>query len=385
MKKYLKYLLPFIIFILIFWLKDNQVQATTSNEVIMINPVYEEVFSEKEKQIILQTLNEEKEEQNQFPTYNETIYTTYNDLAKAVQQNFVNRNPKFTVLYKAGTDASFIDNILMDAISNNYINSSDAGDYLKYSMGGCRYAYAYQVINSKEVLYAIAFEPHYFTTYSQERELKTKISQYLNSYNWKQKSKYEILYDLNEYVCSKVEYDYEGLEDDTNFIKYSAYGALIKGKAVCQGYTNLYYKMLKDCGVNNIMVSSRSLNHIWNAVEYRGLWYSVDTTWNDQPNLHSKYFMKCIKDFGHGNLADAQPAIKAVKYADKNLDINAIKPGDVNEDGKIDTKDARQVLLAYVGKVKFSPLQKKFSDINKDGKVDTKDARQILLHYVGKI
>lgn len=63
---------------------------------------------------------------------------------------------------------------------------------------------------------------------------------------------------------------------------------------------------------------------------------------------------------------------------------NKIHIGDVNEDGKIDTKDARLILLCYVGKKKISPEKQIILDINKDGKIDTKDARQILLQYVGK-
>lgn len=387
MKKYFKWLLPLIILISVFCLKDNQVSATTSDEIIMINPAYEEVFTQKEKQNILQTFEQEEKQENEteFDKYNTTIYTTYNELAKAVQQNLVNRNADFTLVYKAGSDTSFINTIFSDAMSKQYINSSDTGDYLKYSIGAWKYAYAYQIINSKEVLYAIRFNVTYFTTYSQEQELKSQISKYLNTYKWKEKSKYEIIYDLNEYVCSKVEYDYAGLEDESNLIKYSAYAALIKGKAVCQGYTTLYYKLLKECGINNIAVNSRQLNHIWNAVEYRGAWYSVDTTWNDIPNGHTRFFMKSIKDFEHGTLTDAEPAISAVKYSSTSLDISKIGPGDLNEDGKIDTKDARQALLAYVGKLKLSTLQKKFADINKDGKVDTKDARQMLLYYVGKV
>lgn len=387
MKKYLKLLLPIIILVAIFLLKDNHAYAATSSKGVMLNPAYENILDEEEKKIILQKLNqaEEIDDKTENNTYNDTVYTTYDGAAKAIQQNFVNRSEKFTVLYKAGTDTSFAKTILLDAIQKDYLHTSDSGDYLKYSMGGSAYEYKYQIINSKEVLYYLTFTPHYYTTYSQERELKNKVSQYLNSYKWKEKSKYEILCDLNEYVCNNVEYDYEGLNDENEFTKYTAYGALIKGKAVCQGYTNLYYKLLKECGINNIMVNSKALNHIWNAVEYRGQWYSVDTTWNDQPNAHTRFFMKSIKDFGHGELADAEPAIKSVKYSSTSLDISKIGPGDLNEDGKIDTKDARQALLAYVGKVKLSTLQKRFADVNKDGKVDTKDARQMLLIYVGKV
>ncbi len=59
--------------------------------------------------------------------------------------------------------------------------------------------------------------------------------------------------------------------------------------------------------------------------------------------------------------------------------------GDINEDSKINTKDAREVLLAYIGKTKLTVEQKRLADVNKDGKVNTKDARQILLYYIGKI
>lgn len=62
-----------------------------------------------------------------------------------------------------------------------------------------------------------------------------------------------------------------------------------------------------------------------------------------------------------------------------------VKLGDINKDGKIDTKDARLALLAYVGKEQLTSTQVKAADVNKDNKVDTKDARQILLYYVGKI
>ena len=64
---------------------------------------------------------------------------------------------------------------------------------------------------------------------------------------------------------------------------------------------------------------------------------------------------------------------------------NKYKLGDINKDGKIDTKDAREALLSYVGKTTLTAEQKQLADVNKDGKVDTKDARQILLFYVGKI
>ena len=60
--------------------------------------------------------------------------------------------------------------------------------------------------------------------------------------------------------------------------------------------------------------------------------------------------------------------------------------GDVNEDGKVDAKDASMVLVAYA-KVStgsedgLTEKQRKAADVNADGKVDAKDASSILAYY----
>ena len=44
----------------------------------------------------------------------------------------------------------------------------------------------------------------------------------------------------------KFDYDYSGLSDSSNLIKYTAYAALCEGKAVCRGYAVLFYRMCKE-------------------------------------------------------------------------------------------------------------------------------------------
>lgn len=90
---------------------------------------------------------------------------------------------------------------------------------------------------------------------------------------------------------------------------------------------------------------------------------------------------------------DLIPSDSGYKFVRITINKNLAKPqidktyklGDINKDGKVDTKDARLALLAYVGKEKLTTEQTALADVNKDTKVDTKDARQILLYYVGKI
>ncbi len=81
-----------------------------------------------------------------------------------------------------------------------------------------------------------------------------------------------------------------------------------------------------------------------------------------------------------------------IRYKDQNGKAVAFqrilllgKKGDINHDGKINSKDAREALKAYVGIRTLYDTEKKVADVNGDGNVNAKDARQILLYYIGKI
>jgi len=60
--------------------------------------------------------------------------------------------------------------------------------------------------------------------------------------------------------------------------------------------------------------------------------------------------------------------------------------GDVNEDGKVDAKDASAILVEYSkmstgGDGSFTASQKQAADVNADNKIDAKDASFILSYY----
>ncbi|MBQ6999914.1 MAG: dockerin type I repeat-containing protein [Oscillospiraceae bacterium] len=59
--------------------------------------------------------------------------------------------------------------------------------------------------------------------------------------------------------------------------------------------------------------------------------------------------------------------------------------GDVNWDGKVNTKDATCVLRYYVDLIEGNELHRCVADVNGDGKINTKDATLILRHYVDLI
>ncbi len=87
---------------------------------------------------------------------------------------------------------------------------------------------------------------------------------------------------LHDYLALHIAYDDDAAltgtgEEDA----YSAYGALVNGKAVCQGYAGAYQLLLGRCGIDAVTVASTAMNHGWNLVKLDGSWYHADVTWDD--------------------------------------------------------------------------------------------------------
>ena len=95
---------------------------------------------------------------------------------------------------------------------------------------------------------------------------------------------------LNDLLVGICEYDDEAAEKDEVIAnEQNAYGALVDGKAVCEGYTRAFQLLCAELGIECVSVngtskpegSDKEENHIWNAVKLDGDWYYVDVTWND--------------------------------------------------------------------------------------------------------
>ena len=79
---------------------------------------------------------------------------------------------------------------------------------------------------------------------------------------------------IHDYLVTHCEYD--------NTLTYhNAYDVIVRESAVCQGYALAYDCLMKQCGVECLVVTSYSLNHAWNLVTIDGEKYYVDCTWDD--------------------------------------------------------------------------------------------------------
>lgn len=131
-------------------------------------------------------------------------------------------------------------------------------------------------------------------TYVVERAKKQKMQQELKAAVEKIKSKitatdpYEIELQIHDILCKQITYT-----DDPSpsLLAYTAYGALVQGNALCEGYSRAFQLLLYEFGINSTLVTGYAgQEHMWNLVEIDGKWYHVDVTWNDQNDTQHSYF-----------------------------------------------------------------------------------------------
>lgn len=111
-------------------------------------------------------------------------------------------------------------------------------------------------------------------------ELYEKISAIISSVIEPGMTDYQKELALHDYVVEHCSYSH-GNPDNEN--EYRAYGALVEGEAVCNGYAEAMALLLSCVDINNEVITGRADDelHAWNLVEIDGAWYHLDATWDD--------------------------------------------------------------------------------------------------------
>ncbi len=105
---------------------------------------------------------------------------------------------------------------------------------------------------------------------------------------------------IHDYLILNCKYDVETAEQevlDGTSAPFTAYGALVNGKAVCSGYARAFMMMCEAVGIDVIYISDANMNHSWNAVKIDDEIYYIDCTFDDPiPDQGQKiireYFLK---------------------------------------------------------------------------------------------
>ena len=135
---------------------------------------------------------------------------------------------------------------------------------------------------------------------------------------------------LHDYVVNNVSYDYVNLMKNTiPDDSYTAYGALLKGVAVCEGYAESMYKLLRAAEVKSYIINGfgNGVAHEWNLVNINGGIYHLDATFDDPISATNKvithnYFnvndVQISKDHTWNNLDYPKSTAVAANYFNVN-------------------------------------------------------------------
>ncbi len=120
-------------------------------------------------------------------------------------------------------------------------------------------------------------------------------------------STYDNIKMVHDYLVENIEYD----TSLTGNHIYNIYGAMVSGKAVCEGYARSFKYLMDALEIPCTLVIGKGTNsegqtenHAWNYVQIDGVWYAIDVTWDDpvsntgwvsQSNKY-RYFLKGSKD-----------------------------------------------------------------------------------------
>ena len=141
-------------------------------------------------------------------------------------------------------------------------------------------------------------------------DLGSYIEPYFNEIKEHDDTDFKKISIIYNYISNNVKYN-KNIGD----IKYSAYSAYENKTAICQGYSTLLYKMLKEADIEDVRVI-RSATHSWNIVRIGNKYYHLDSTWEATSSKKGKYnyFLKGSNEISKLNKHKVDSEYKTKKF-----------------------------------------------------------------------
>ena len=189
-------------------------------------------------------------------------------------------------------------NKLSDAIingtSNTPINVSITPDQLKevyciakdlnYYSVNAPMSFTYSYYSQSGVITAVKLEFPYSKSVgdSKTAALKSKVNSIKAGIP--KTSDYDKVKYIHDYIINHCRYNNNAVSNaDAYPTSFTAYGALVEGSAVCEGYAKAFSLLCNEVGVEALLVTGKGKGepHMWNMVKCNGQWYHMDVTWDD--------------------------------------------------------------------------------------------------------
>lgn len=121
-------------------------------------------------------------------------------------------------------------------------------------------------------------------------------------------SDYDKIKYFHDTIINNCSYDMEAKNAHT------AYGVLVEGVAVCEGYAKAFSLLCELSGIPSLPIEGTAIDtdgvsqsHMWNMVMCDGIWYNIDVTWDDPEaednTLRYDYFLISDENFSSSHQA----------------------------------------------------------------------------------
>ncbi len=222
-------------------------------------------------------------------------------LVKIFREKLINRESNIVLYYHCDEEITqeFFSNLVHQLFQKaiKHTGNGKEGDYLKWHCQGWTVKASISVNSNKGYDLNIFYDVSYLSSLEQEEKVDEEVSNLLKSLDLSNKTDYQKVKAIYDYICSNVTYDHDNLNDESYSLKYTAYAALINKTAVCQGYASLFYRLALDAGVDTRVISGEAGGpHAWNIVKLNGKYYNLDSTWDAGRSTYA-YFLKNTNDF----------------------------------------------------------------------------------------
>ncbi len=262
------------------------------------------------------------------------------EFIQAVYEGMAARESKIVVSYY-GLDYKeiherFLHEIMEKILKIDNLEDSSDFDYMSYNLAEVGISTKSELLKSTTITITLKWKE----SKEETQRVGEKIAQVIQNLGLNQLSDYEKVKKIHNYILENVEYDQE-LEC------YTAYDALMKGKATCQGYMLLAYRMLTEAGIPAKCLDGMGSNeqgtasHGWNIVKLGAYWYNMDTTWDDpvwidedwqehnlEKEISYEYFLKGNISFSknHKRSDEFETAEFKEKYPTSSVDYDKSNP-----------------------------------------------------------
>ena len=267
---------------------QSEVTKPEENTIYAVNPLYEDVISIDDLKKKLDSSNDEQ----LFGSSTGQYFSDYDSAVLYLRKQMVSRETEINLNFPESWFTSHKDglywDLLYDAMKCDDSSTGQEGDALLYGYAGCNVSYS----TAGYIKYTMA----YHSNAEQEAKLTEAVAVAMAKLQLNGFSEAKKITKIHDYICNHVDYEYNSKEEQI----YTAYGALCTGKAVCQGYAVLFYRLCKEAGLSVRIISGTGNGgpHAWNIVRIGSKYYNVDCTWDGQDAAtYNEFLLKSEADF----------------------------------------------------------------------------------------